>query len=255
DDPAGRSFREVTLKVVGKAGFKIIDAGLVPYGTTDFRAYIETWKREGVEILMANMIAPDFATLWRQCREMGFIPKICSVGRAVMFPPQAEALGGDLALGILTESAFSPAFPYKSRVTGLTAKEVCETWEKETGRPWTEPIGPAMAAFDVIIDVLGRAGSLDKEKIRDAIVQTDIVTITGHVNFRKPLLERQVKLFEDFKQIIENKDRISFMPILIGQWLKGPAGNWERKIVCNTLYPEIPVEVEPRTLHELLGIP
>ncbi|MEM2169797.1 MAG: ABC transporter substrate-binding protein, partial [Candidatus Bathyarchaeia archaeon] len=255
DDPAGRGFREATLKVVGKAGFKIIDAGLVPYGTTDFRAYIETWKREGVEILMANMIAPDFATLWRQCREMGFIPKICSVGRAILFPPQVEALGGDLPLGLTTEVWFNPSFPYKSTITGHTAKEWCEVWMRESGRPWTQPLGPAMAIFEIAVDSIKRAGSLDKSKLRDTIAETDMVTIIGPVNFKKPLTKEQLEVFAEFPQVIEYKNHISFTANVIGQWFKGTTAPWELRVVYNGDFKEIPVEAEPKTIPELLGIP
>jgi branched-chain amino acid transport system substrate-binding protein len=71
----------------------------------------------------------------------------------------------------------------------------------------------------VAADVLKRAGTLDKEKIRQAIVQTDLKTIVGPVKF--------------------NKENYSKTPMVGGQWVKGKKWPWELEIVENNQFPEI----------------
>jgi branched-chain amino acid transport system substrate-binding protein len=254
DDPAGRGFREAFTKVVGKRGYQIIDVGLVAWGTKDFSAYIERWKRERVEVLVANMIAPDFATLWRQTREMGFIPKLTSIGRAIMFPSNVEALGGDLPLGIATEYSFGPAYPTRSKLLNVTAREFCDLWEKESGRQWTEPIGPALHLLELALNAIERAGNLEPEAIRNAIADTDTDTILGHVNFKRPYPPEVQEIVPDFPQLGDYKEHISLTPQVVGQWFKGTKYKWDKKVVENGIWKEIPIEAEPKTIPELLGI-
>jgi len=254
DDPAGRGFREAFTKLVGKRGYQIIDVGLVAWGTKDFSAYIERWKRERVDVLVANMIAPDFATLWRQTREMGFIPKLTSIGRAVLFPSNVEALGGDLPLGIATEYWFGPAFSTRSRLLNVNAKEYCDMWEKETGRQWTAPIGPGVTLLEIALSSIERAGSLEPEALRNAVAESDLDTPLGHVSFKQPYPPEIADALTEFPALLENKDHISLTPVTVGQWFRGTKYAWDLKVVDNGIYKQIPIEVEPKTIPELLGI-
>jgi branched-chain amino acid transport system substrate-binding protein len=46
------------------------------------------------------------------------------------------------------------------------------------------PVGSAYAAVQVLANAIERAGSLDREKIRAALVTTDMVTVRGRVRFQ-----------------------------------------------------------------------
>jgi branched-chain amino acid transport system substrate-binding protein len=43
--------------------------------------------------------------------------------------------------------------------------------------------GPAYAAVQILADAISRAGSLDRDAIRDAIAATDMMTVVGPVKF------------------------------------------------------------------------
>ena len=45
-------------------------------------------------------------------------------------------------------------------------------------------MGPAYACVQILAAAITRAGSTDREKIRDAIAATDMVTVIGPVKFR-----------------------------------------------------------------------
>jgi len=237
DDPAGRSFRELTVALAKERGYTVIDSGLVPKGTKDFSAYIIEWKKVGAEIFTGNIIPPDFGALWRQCHELGFTPKVATVGRAILFPSAVESIGGDLPLGLTTEVWWSPHHPYKSSITGQTAEELCEAWEEETGRPWTQPMGIAHMVLEIAVDAIKRAGSLDKEKIRDTIANTDLDTIVGHIDYKSPIPD---ELYKNYPKIIEYQDHISLTPLVMGQWVREPSEQtWKLEIIYNWKYDEI----------------
>jgi branched-chain amino acid transport system substrate-binding protein len=103
NDPDGITLAERFPKKLEARGYKLIDVGRHPFGMQDFTAFINTWKKEKVEILTAIPIPPDFAVLWRQCKQNGFYPKIATIAKAVLFSSAVEALGGNLAYGLTSE--------------------------------------------------------------------------------------------------------------------------------------------------------
>ena len=67
----------------------------------------------------------------------------------------------------------------------MSCKELAALWTKDTNREWTQPLGFDYAAFEIAADVLKRAGSLKKKKIREALVQTNLKTMVGPIKFNK----------------------------------------------------------------------
>lgn len=219
NDPDGISFTGAFKKMLPPKGYKIVDPGTFPYGTQDFTALISTWKKENVEILFGNVIPPDFVNCWRQCRQMGFVPKIAFISRAVLFPSAVEALGDDLAQGLTSELWWSPRHPFASSLTGETARGLCDAYTKETGKQWTQPIGFTHAAYEILADTLRRASSLDKQEIRHALAATDLKTIVGPIKY--------------------NRENYSRTPLVGGQWVKGDRFPWKLNVVYDQEHPEI----------------
>ena len=69
-----------------KAGYKLIDPGRYQVMNNDFTSQISAFKSAGAEIVVGNMIPPDFATFWSQAAQQGFHPKIVTIGKALLFP-------------------------------------------------------------------------------------------------------------------------------------------------------------------------
>jgi branched-chain amino acid transport system substrate-binding protein len=141
NDPDGMAWAQGATAVAKPAGYKIVDFGRFPPGTSDYTSQINGWKKENVEILNSNMTPPDFAIMWRQCKQLGFKPKICVAGRAGLFATAMEALGGDLGLGILCEAVWLPSYPFKSSLGGFTAREFANDYEASSGKQWTQLLG------------------------------------------------------------------------------------------------------------------
>jgi branched-chain amino acid transport system substrate-binding protein len=208
---------------LAKAGYKLHDPGRYQPMNNDFTSQISAFKAAGAEIVTGVMIPPDFATFWTQAGQQGFKPKICTIGKALLFPSAIDALGarGD---GLSTEIWWSPNHPFKSGLTGQSSRELAEAYTKETGRPWTQPIGFQHALFEVAIDVLKRAKDVhDPESVLDAIVKTNYQSIVGPVHWTgKPV-----------KNVCKT-------PLVAGQW-KRKNGKFELVIGENKTAPEIPV--------------
>lgn len=220
NDPDGMAWVKIFNEKLPPRGYKIVDPGRFPYGMVDFTSTINLFKKEKVEILSGVVIPPDWSTAWKQCKQQGFYPKIATIAKALLFPSAIEALGGNLPNGLTTEIWFSPNHPFKSSLTGESAKDICDAWEKQSGKQWNQPLGPKHTAWEIAYDVLKRAQTLDKEKIRDAIGNTTITTVYGGPTKY-------------------NKEHYSTTPLVGGQWLKGKKWPWNLEIVFNKKHPEI----------------
>jgi branched-chain amino acid transport system substrate-binding protein len=219
NDPDGKTYAEMFTKRLNEKGYKVVDAGRFPTGTSDYTSFINLWKKEKVDILTSIQPPPEFAAAWRQCFPQGFIPKVSTGGKPIIMPSAVQALGENLANGLTVCVWWSPYHPFKSSLAGYSAKTLCDAWTEKTGRQWTQPLGFIYAVYEVAADVLKRAGTLDKEKIREAIAQTNVNTIVGPIKY--------------------NKENFSRTPMVGGQWVKGKKWPWELEIVENNQYPEI----------------
>jgi branched-chain amino acid transport system substrate-binding protein len=190
-----------------EAGYKLIDTGRFQPLSDDYGSQISAFKNAGVEIVTGVVTPPDFATFWNQAAQQGFKPKVVTVGKALLFPASVAALGRR-ADGLSTEIWWSPSHPFKSGLTGQSAKELCAAYERSTGRVWTQPIGFQHALFEVAIDVLKRANNPNEPaSILEAIVATNYHSVVGPIKWSG--------------QPVKN---VSKTPLVAGQWRKRDNG-------------------------------
>jgi branched-chain amino acid transport system substrate-binding protein len=226
NDADGNAFANPEMgfpPALAKAGYKLVNPGLYQPLSNDFTAQISAFKAANVEILTGVFIPPDFATFWSQAAQQGFKPKIVTVAKALLFPSAVAALG-PRGEGLTSEIWWTPSHPFKSGLTGQTPKQLTDAYTAATSRPWTQPIGFKHALFEVAIDVLKRAKSLDDPKsILEAIASTKYDSIVGPVQWSG--------------QPVKN---VTKTPLVAGQWQKKD-GKLELVVTTNKPAPQIPV--------------
>lgn len=235
NDGDGNAWGDANLgfpKPLGAKGFMMVDPGRYQNMTQDYSAQIAAYKAKNVEILTGVPIPPDFTTFWNQALQKGFKPKVASVGKALLFPASVEALG-DKGVGLSTEVWWTPSHPFKSSLTGQSARQLADAWEAGTKKQWTQPLGYAHALFEVAVDALQRASDpTNAAALRDAIAATNAQTIVGPVKWGGQ---------GPFKNVAK-------MPLVGGQWKKGTGKyKYELVVVNNATAPTIPVggKLEP----------
>jgi branched-chain amino acid transport system substrate-binding protein len=208
-------------------GFDVNFLGLYPPLSDDFTAQITQLKNMNADIACGIFNPPQFAIFWTQCAQQGYKPKIVTPPKALLFPTAVEALG-DRGAGMSTEVWWSHHHPFKSGLTGQTAQEYCDAYEKASGKQWTQPLGFKLANLGVAIDALKRAKKLEPKAIRDAIAQTDYQSIVGPITWKggptNPV------------------PNVCTTPLVGGQWEKGTKWKYDLNIVFNKTAPEIPLD-------------
>ncbi len=214
------------------AGFEVIVPGYFQPRTNDYTAQITAFKEGDCDIVGGITYPDDLRTFINQCAQQGYRPKAVTVAAALLFPSGVEALG-ELGDGMSSEVWWTPAFPFKSSLTGQVSREIADEWEAETGRQWTQPLGYSHAVMEVALDVLKRSTDpLDRTANRDSLKATNLDTLIGNVNFAAG-----------------PHPNVSTTPIFGGQWVKGEKWPYELKIVDNTVNqlfePEQPMKLLP----------
>jgi branched-chain amino acid transport system substrate-binding protein len=204
DEPDGIGWYGLFPGLLEEWGATVIGAedklGFYPLGTTDFTAICNEWKENEVEILWGNVPGPEFPTLWRQCKQLGFHPKIVMVGRAPLFYIDVSAWGGDLPQGVGTEIWWDPEYTGPG-IGDTTPQSLAERWTEDTGDPLNRGIGHGYAPMQVLFDAVERAGTLDKAAVNAAMAETDLNTVNYQVKF-------------------DPETHFSWIPLFVGQWQK-----------------------------------
>ncbi|MDR3364739.1 MAG: ABC transporter substrate-binding protein [Clostridiales Family XIII bacterium] len=222
NDPDGLAWLPIFTEKLTAAGYVISDPGTYPKGNQDWTAVINKFKQDGVQILTGCDIAPDFASFAPQAAQQGLSYDLVTMGRAFLFPADANANPPEIANGLSCEVWWSPWHPFASSLTGQTAAELAAAYEESQKTGWSAPMGYKYAGMEIAVDALTRAASLDPVKIRDAIGETDLDTIVGHIKY-------------------DAETHVAPTPIVGGQWKLNAAGDAvDLMIVYNKNNPNIP---------------
>jgi branched-chain amino acid transport system substrate-binding protein len=215
--------------VLEKQGYKLVDPGRYQNLTDNFSAQITAFKNASCQIVTGVVLPPDFTTFWKQALQQGFKPRAASVGKAILFPVAVEALGRD-GHNLSSEVWWSPSHPYKSSLTGQSAKQLADAYEAATKKQWTQPIGFIHSLFEVATDVLKRTKEVGNAKATvEAIAATNLDTVVGTVQWNG----KGVPPFA--------AKNVTKTPLVGGQWRLKDGTKYDIVITDNRTAPEIPV--------------
>jgi branched-chain amino acid transport system substrate-binding protein len=168
------------LGEIAKArGYTIVAEEKYAPSTNDFSSAILALKSAGADAVFSVPTPPQSILLVKQMKELNFAPKVTCLIRGPDLTTYWEAMGKD-ANYIISDGNWDASMDYPGN------KKLVE--EYMAGNPGAKsiglPVGPAYAAVQILANAIERAGSLDREKIRDAIAKTDMVTVRGPIKFR-----------------------------------------------------------------------
>ena len=173
----GREMTTTWTDAGKEAGYAVAVVGEYAPGAKDFSDLILKAKGAGADLVLGLPTPPDGMTIVKQMKELGYSPKMTILVRAPDPPIWTKNLGKDGDFVLL-----APGWHNAVKAPGV--KELNEANQKKIGRPADPLTGPAYACVQILSAAIGRAGSLDRDKVRDAIAATDMTTVIGPVKFR-----------------------------------------------------------------------
>jgi branched-chain amino acid transport system substrate-binding protein len=159
-----------------KYGYEVVDLEEYAPGTKDYSGMILKAKAAGADALFGMPTQPDGVAMFKQMSELGWTPKFSLIIRAPENVKWSETLGktGDYV-------TIFPGWHNAMKFPGVA--ELNAKYQAEFGRPADLLTGPAYACVQIVANAIEKAGTLDRDKIRDAMAATDMETVIGPVTF------------------------------------------------------------------------
>jgi branched-chain amino acid transport system substrate-binding protein len=158
------------------AGYEVVYYAEYAPGTTDFSTLILDAQKAGADMLLGMPTTPDGIAIVKQTAELGWKPKFTMLVRAPDAATWGEATGaGGNAVTMFAGWHYGENFP---GVKELNAKH-----QADIGRPSDILVGPAYACVQILAAAIEKAGTLDRDAIRDALAATNMETVIGPVTF------------------------------------------------------------------------
>ncbi|RPI34633.1 MAG: hypothetical protein EHM70_02245 [Chloroflexota bacterium] len=199
-----------------KRGYTIVADEEYAPGSTDFSSIILPAKDAGAEVVLAVPNPPDGLALIKQMKEVDFNPGLTIFIRA------SDGLSWGTNLG--NDGNFVMNMPgWNSAVNFSGVQEMAQRYQAKFGKPAEATSGPAYAAVQILADAISRAGSLDREKIRDAIAAADMDTVIGHVKFNPDGTGQVIAVINQWQ---DGKQVLVWPPDQATNAIAYPAASW-----------------------------
>jgi branched-chain amino acid transport system substrate-binding protein len=191
----GEELTRLTPDIAKKRGYTVVVEKSYAVGTKDYSSLIIAAKSANAEIVIGVPTPPDGIAIMRQIKELDYNPKVVIFWRAAGTPLWAANLkqDGDY-VGYV--SNWDHNFKYPG-----CAELVAAYKAKHNNKLPAVTVGVTYSCVQILADAIKRAGTLDRNKIRDAIAATNMTTVQGPVKFRP--------------------DGVGITPVAIMQWQKG----------------------------------
>jgi branched-chain amino acid transport system substrate-binding protein len=167
-------------------GLQVLFTEAYPKGTTDFSAILTRVRAVNPDVLGAATFFDDAVAISRQMKDVDVNPRMYGVTVGGALPRFYELLGRRAEF-VYSASPWEPEL-VTLRAGGLIpiarqypgAREFVEAHGKEfPGADLSYHTAAGYASCQILMEAIRRTGSLDKEKIRSAILNMDLNTVYG----------------------------------------------------------------------------
>ena len=155
-----------------KKGMQVVFTEAYPKGNTDFSALLTKVKSLNPDVIAAGTYFDDAVALTRQMRELNVNPKMFGVTVGGDLPEFYDTLKQN-AEYIYGSTQWEPSLPYPGN------KEFFDSYKKEFGHEPSYHSAAGYAGCLIYAEGVKRAGSLDADKVREALLKLDMKTMFG----------------------------------------------------------------------------
>ena len=154
-------------------GLQLVFSETYPNGTTNFSGILSKVKAAKPDVLMAASVRlEDLVAITRQARELDLNVSMLSSVPYGLLPDYYKQLGKDAEF-VYSGSFWETSLPYPGNQEFVTA------YEKEFKRAPAVQSAGAYAACRLLTETVQRIGSLDSDKLREALLTLKTKTVLG----------------------------------------------------------------------------
>jgi len=162
-----------TIELAKKKGLQVVFVEAYPKGNTDFSAIMTKIRAANPDVLGAATYFDDAVAITRQMKELNVNPKVYGVTVGGDLPTFYQLLGRN-AEYVYGATQWEAELPYPG------AKQFLQAHSMEyPGVDISYHSAGGYGGCQVLVEAIKRAGSLDGEKLREAILKIDMNTVYG----------------------------------------------------------------------------
>ena len=201
-DDWGKEVAEYDRQLIVQYGWKVVADEKYSPRTTDFSNLILNAKKAGAEVVRTTYAPPHALVVPKQMKELGWRPLLhCSI-RGPDLTNYWDSLGQDASYIISTAS-------WDSSFTDAVSKRLVKDYfvQNPNAKYCGSIVGNSYNCVVVLADAVKRAGTLNRNKIRDAIATTDLVNLCGRMTFAS---NGEANMGENVRQWQNGKNLVVF---------------------------------------------
>lgn len=181
DDKFDMSVGEGTKKIAEKMGFKIEIFEKYSEGQSDFSSVLTKIKGKNPDVILVGGHTEEALNITQQLKELDVNPKMLSLTVGPSESDFRKALGKDSEF-VFGVASWSTQMNFKGYIFKDTA-EFINIFKNKFKYDPDYHNAAGIACVSVLKYAIEKAGSLDREKVREAIANSDLQTIYGTINF------------------------------------------------------------------------
>ena len=224
DDSFDVSVAKGTRELLKKAGLKTVLDERYSTNATDFSVLLSRIKSESADVVLVAGHETEVLNFVRQAKSLNVSPKLYSFTVGVPSEDFRKALGKD-ANGASGMTAWLPSASLKDQWFG-DAEQFAKAYKAKFGYDPDYHAAAGVAAVEALVNAIQAAGSLDANKVRDALAKTNFESVYGHIAFNE---KGQINLPQIMIQIQQDK----VVPIFAGKDLLNkpeyPLAPWDKR--------------------------
>ncbi len=186
DDLFGRATAQGTIDLAKNKGLQVVFADAYPERNTDFSTILAKVRAANPDVLGGATRFEDAVAITRQMKALNVNPRMVGLTVGVDLPRFYDVVGRDAEfvygatpwLPELVELRAGGLIPIARQYPG--AREFVDSHRKEfPGAELSFFSAAGYGGCQILVEAIRRAGSLDSEKLREAILKMDYNTVFG----------------------------------------------------------------------------
>lgn len=177
DNPFAIAGAKTITQGLQRAGVNIVVNQKIASGESNYTSVISKVKAAKPDALMMVIYLPDDLVIMKELKQFNVAPKFVYVESSIHFEPAVKQALGEAADWVVASPDWFPGAPNEQ------AKSLVKRYNARYHEDPTIETMKGYQAEQILFDAIKRAGSTDKDKVRDALAATDLDTVGGHVTF------------------------------------------------------------------------
>ncbi len=200
DDSFSQEVAKAVVDYAPTKGLQVVYNQKYPNGSTDVSSLVAAAKAKNPDILLNSGHLAEAIAIHKAAKDLQLTAKLYAYSVGPSTPDFISALGKD-ANYVMDGSQWTPQVKYKPSFY-LSVADYTSTYEKTFNS--TDPpdyhVAESTAACLALQKAIENAGSLDPDKVRNALARLDVMTFFGEIKFdsrgvnvTKPMVVEQIQ--------------------------------------------------------------